>query len=202
MTDSTPPASCMHLASCSPSFKLICAGVLTLYSPFCGGALTMRLPSCRDICGFRVRTRPRHWHAPGSNASSFAAGAFSAPARWLDAGGSVSGWCSAHKLAALPLLVYSTTRSQLPSRLCWLSVTHTHTRLCPSIPTGTGDGSTSLASAVYNASLLPPRIAHWQARPPPTQSRISSVSPPLPSPTSPSPLHLPPLPTPLVHERA
>ena len=54
-------------------------------------------------------------------ASSFAAGAFSAPDRSLDAGGFVSGWCSGHKLAALPSLVCPTTKSHLPSHLRWLS---------------------------------------------------------------------------------
>ena len=47
-------------------------------------------PSCSAVCSSQAGC-----HAPGSNASSFAVTAFSAPACRLDAGSSLGGWCSA-----------------------------------------------------------------------------------------------------------
>jgi len=99
----------------SPAFALVglpCGGALTSCSPFRGGASTMCSPSCIAICSsqagphllFHVCIRPQH--APRSNASSFAAGAFSAPVCRLDAGGSLGGWCSAHNWQRSPLFVH------------------------------------------------------------------------------------------------
>jgi hypothetical protein len=149
---------------------------LALRSPFRGDALSTRFPSCSAVCGwfsFAASHLPQSRHAPGSNASNFAAGAISAPACRLDAGSSLGGWGGAHNWQRSPCLCTQQHGVGFsPSRLRWLNLAFTgtpsppspskwvrfpHVRVGPSLVHGhiCCEGLTSLAFALTFTATQP-----------------------------------------------